>query len=59
VEAVELGERIVFTWEGSRVVWQLEDHDQGTRFVVTEERHDTVWGPKLIALAATAALCPA
>ena len=59
VEAVEPGERIVFTWEGSRVVWQLEDHDQGTRFVVTEERRDAVWGPKLMALASAAALCPA
>jgi uncharacterized protein YndB with AHSA1/START domain len=59
VEHVEHGERIEFSWEGSRVVWQLEDHDQGTRFVVTEERFDTVWGPKLTALAATAMLCPA
>jgi uncharacterized protein YndB with AHSA1/START domain len=58
VEHVEPGERIEFSWEGSRVVWQLEDHERGTRFVVTEERHDTVWGPKLTALAATAALCP-
>ena len=31
----------------------------GTRFMVTEERHDTVWGPKLTALASAAALCPA
>ena len=59
VEEVEPGERIVFSWEGSRVWWQLEDHDEGTRFVVTEERHDLVWGPKLSALASAAALCPA
>jgi uncharacterized protein YndB with AHSA1/START domain len=59
VERVEPGERIEFSWEDSRVVWQLEDHDEGTRFVVTEERHDTVWGPKLTALASAAALCPA
>ena len=57
VERVEPGELIEFTWEGSRVLWQLEDHDQGTRFVVTEERYDTVWGPKLAALASACALC--
>ena len=59
VERVEPGELIEFSWKDSRVVWQLEDHDQGTRFVVTEERRDTVWGPKLAALASAAALCPA
>jgi uncharacterized protein YndB with AHSA1/START domain len=57
VERVEPGELIEFSWEGSRVLWQLEDHDQGTRFVVTEERYDTVWGPKLSALASASALC--
>lgn len=57
VERVEPGELIEFTWEGSRVLWQLEDHDQGTRFVVTEERQDVVWGPKLSALASASALC--
>ena len=35
VERVEPGELIEFSWEGSRVLWELEDHDQGTRFVVT------------------------
>jgi uncharacterized protein YndB with AHSA1/START domain len=59
VEEVDEHERIVFSWGGSRVVWQLEDHEDGTRFVVTEERHDTVWGPKLTALASAAMLCPA
>ena len=59
VERVEPGELIEFSWEDSRVVWQLEDHDEGTRFVVTEERHDVAWGPKLTALASAAALCPA
>jgi len=59
VEEVEPGERVVFTWEGSRVWWQLEDHVDGTRFVVTEERRDFAWGPKLSALASAAALCPA
>ena len=59
VERVEPGELIEFSWEGSRVLWQLEDHDLGTRFVVTEERYDTVWGPKLSALASAAMLCPA
>ena len=59
VERVEPGELIEFSWEGSRVLWQLEDHDRGTRFVVTEERYDTVWGPKLSALASAAMLCPA
>jgi len=59
VELVEEHERIEFSWGGSRVVWQLEDHENGTRFVVTEERQDTVWGPKLTALASAAMLCPA
>jgi uncharacterized protein YndB with AHSA1/START domain len=70
VEEVEPGERIVFSWGDSRVVWQLEDHESGTRFVVSEERHDVVfgpmlaagraaWGPKLTALASAAMLCPA
>lgn len=59
VERVEPGERIEFRCEGSRVVWELEDHDQGTRFVVTEERQDRVWGPKLAALASASMLCPA
>jgi uncharacterized protein YndB with AHSA1/START domain len=57
VERVEPGELIEFSWEGSRVLWQLEDHDQGTRFVVTEERHDFAWGPKLAALASASTLC--
>jgi len=59
VERVEPGELIEFSWEGSRVLWQLEDHDMGTRFVVTEERRDFVWGPKLVALASASMLCPA
>ena len=59
VEVVEAEERIVFTWGGSRVEWRLEDDVEGTRFVVTEERQDFVWGPKLTALASAAALCPA
>ena len=59
VERVEPGARIEFRWESSRVVWELEDHDQGTRFVVTEERQDRVWGPKLAALASASMLCPA
>ena len=62
VEEVADQERIVFRWGDSRVEWALEDHPDGTRFVVTEHRfaHDAVtWGPKLMAMAATAALCPA
>jgi uncharacterized protein YndB with AHSA1/START domain len=70
VEEVEPGERIVFSWGESRVVWELEDHEAGTRFVVTEERRDavwgpmlaagtTAWGPKLTALASASMLCPA
>jgi uncharacterized protein YndB with AHSA1/START domain len=62
VETVEGEERIVFRWGESRVEWRLDDAPGGTRFTVTEHRfaHDSVvWGPKLMALAATAALCPA
>ena len=58
IELVEAEERIVFTWGGSRVEWRLDDDPGGTRFTVTEERHDTVWGPKLSALASAAMLCP-
>ena len=59
VERVECEERIVFTWGDSTVEWRLEDHPAGTRFLVTERRGNTGWGPRLEALAATAALCPA
>jgi uncharacterized protein YndB with AHSA1/START domain len=59
VEQVEHEERIVFLWGGSRVVWELEDDPAGTRFRVTETREDTLWGPRLTALASAAALCPA
>src|SRR3954451_11596271 len=62
VEQVDEHERIVFVWGDSRVEWALEDAPGGTRFVVTEHRFaaDRVtWGPKLMAMAATAALCPA
>ena len=62
VEVVDAEERIVFRWGDSRVEWRLDDDPGGTRFTVTEHRvaHDSiVWGPKLMALAATAALCPA
>jgi uncharacterized protein YndB with AHSA1/START domain len=62
VEVVDAEERIVFRWGESRVEWRLDDDPGGTRFTVTEHRfaHDSiVWGPKLMALAATAALCPA
>ena len=56
---VEDEERIVFQWGESRVEWRLDDVPGGTRFTVIEERHDTVWGPKLTALASAAMLCPA
>jgi uncharacterized protein YndB with AHSA1/START domain len=62
VEVVDAEERIVFRWGESRIEWRLDDDPGGTRFTVTEHRfaHDSiVWGPKLMALAATAALCPA
>jgi hypothetical protein len=62
VEHVEDRERIVFTWGDSVVEWRLDDHPAGTRFVVTEHRVAddlAVWGPKLSALAAAGALCPA
>jgi uncharacterized protein YndB with AHSA1/START domain len=62
VEEVADLERIVFRWGDSRVEWALEDAPGGTRFVVTEHRYaaDTItWGPKLMALAGAAMLCPA
>jgi len=62
VERVEAEERIVFSWGDSMVEWRLEDHPGGTRFVVTEHRiaaDRAVWGPRLGALSASAALCPA
>jgi uncharacterized protein YndB with AHSA1/START domain len=60
VETVVDSERIVFRWGDSRVEWALEDHPDGTRFLVTEHRFaaDAVtWGPKLSALRAAASLC--
>ncbi len=60
VECVEAEERIVFSWGDSVVEWRLEDHPGGTRFVVTEHRiaaDREVWGPRLHALAGSAALC--
>ena len=60
VEVVDEQERIVFRWGDSRVEWRLDDAPGGTRFTVTEERSDGVaWGPRLVALASAAALCPA
>jgi uncharacterized protein YndB with AHSA1/START domain len=60
VEEVTEGERIVFRWGDSRVEWRLEDAISGTRLTVTEHRfaHDSItWGPKLMALSASASLC--
>ena len=62
VEEVADGERIVFRWGDSRVEWILEDHPAGTRFLVTEHRFEAdaiTWGPRLMALSAASALCPA
>lgn len=62
VEEVTDGERIVFRWGDSRVVWTLEDAPGGTRFNVTEHRFEAdgaTWGPKLSALAHASLLCPA
>ena len=62
VEQVRDGERIVFRWGDSRVEWILEDHPAGTRLKVTEHRFasDSItWGPRLMALSAASALCPA
>jgi uncharacterized protein YndB with AHSA1/START domain len=65
VEAVEPEERVVFRWGDSRVEWRLDDHPDGIRFTVTEHR---IAGdardlfpptPRLAALSAAAALCPA
>ena len=60
VELVDDEERIVFRWGDSRVEWRLDDDPGGTRFTVTEHRFaddSIVWGPKLMALSASAALC--
>jgi len=62
VEHVEAQERIVFTWGESIVEWRLDDDPGGTRFAVTEHRFaddGAVWGPKLQAAGAAAALCRA
>jgi uncharacterized protein YndB with AHSA1/START domain len=62
VEEVTEGERIVFRWGDSRVAWELSEVPGGTRFLVTEHRfsRDSVtWGPKLLALSASASLCRA
>jgi uncharacterized protein YndB with AHSA1/START domain len=62
VEAVEPEERVVFRWGDSRVEWRLDEVPGGTRFTVTEHRFGDgafVWGPRMAAAAATAALCPA
>ena len=68
VEEVAEPERIVFRWgdpgvdRDSRVEWRLEEHPAGTRFVVTERLlagDRGSWGPRLDALAASAALCRA
>jgi uncharacterized protein YndB with AHSA1/START domain len=62
VEVVDEEERIVFRWGDSRVEWRLDDDPAGTRFTVTEFRFAddaTVWGPRLVALASVAELCPA
>jgi uncharacterized protein YndB with AHSA1/START domain len=62
VEEVADQERIVFRWGDSRVEWALEDAPGGTRFMVTEHRYaadSLVWGPRLTALSAASALCPA
>jgi uncharacterized protein YndB with AHSA1/START domain len=62
VESVVEGERIVFRWGDSRVEWALTDAPGGTRFAVIEHRYaadGVTWGPKLMAMSASAALCPA
>ena len=67
VERVEPAERVVFRWGQSeagesRVEWRLDDHPDGTRFVVTEHRFvddGMVWGPALSTMRATAALVAA
>src|SRR5215217_3754730 len=64
VERIEPAERVVFRWGASepgesRVEWRLDDHPDGTRFVVTEHRFvddGVVWGPALSAMRATASL---
>ena len=65
VEAVEPEERVVFRWGDarsgdSRVEWRLDDHPEGTRFIVTEHRFvadGQVWGPALMALSEVSARC--
>jgi uncharacterized protein YndB with AHSA1/START domain len=65
VEAVEPEERVVFRWGDerigdSRVEWRLDDHPEGTRFIVTEHRFAAgghVWGPALMALSDVSSRC--
>ena len=60
VELVEPGELIVFTLGGlARPVAARGPRPAARASSVTEERYDTVWGPKLSALASAAMLCPA
>jgi uncharacterized protein YndB with AHSA1/START domain len=59
VEEVEPERRLVFSWEGSRVVWTLDPVPGGTRFVVVERSLAPVVGPRMAALSAHASLCPA
>src|SRR3954466_6881452 len=67
VEGVAPAERIVFSWGDSTVEWRLDDHPEGTRFVVTEYRtaadawgpRPDAWGPRLQALAGASLLCAA
>src|SRR5919202_688462 len=61
VEEVTEEQRIVFRWGDSRVEWCLEDHPAGTRFLVSEQHlaADSLnWGPRMMAAAAIAPLCP-
>ncbi len=63
VEAVEPERRLSFRWSGedgdSIVEWTLTPASAGTRLVVVERSLAPVVGPRMAALSAHAALCPA
>jgi uncharacterized protein YndB with AHSA1/START domain len=59
VEEVDPERRLAFRWGDSRVEWTLDAVAGGTRLRVVEHSLMPVVGPRMAALSAHAALCPA
>jgi uncharacterized protein YndB with AHSA1/START domain len=59
VEEVDPERRLAFRWGDSHVEWTLHPERDGTRLVVVERSLSPVVGPRMAALSAHAALCPA